>query len=230
MEPSSLSVEIENEEEKEATKESNLETGEKEKGSNPAEIDSEKLSELPKKKSGFVLSDLSFEELKLEVRMMPTVVTRKNGAGCAERGRSSSEGGVGSMTENPIEPNSEKRSNKNASKAKMRQQFSLNDELLSRDRLQANHEVRKRIRKQQSLPDEGPKKFRTLRQSFMMAVKKAPTFENLKNSFSLFRVPEEDPGLAETGPPQEQEDGHIHEQVGHFNKREYSSLNVITLD
>ncbi len=30
----------------------------------------------------------------------------------------------------------------------------------------------------------------------MMAVKKAPTFENFKNTFSLFRVPEEDPDPA----------------------------------
>ena len=35
----------------------------------------------------------------------------------------------------------------------------------------------------------------------MMAVKKAPNFDNLKNSFSLFRVPEEDPAaLAEKSP------------------------------
>ena len=64
--------------------------------------------------------------------------------------------------------------------------------------MQANHEVRKRIRKQQSLPDE-PKKSRTLRESFMMAVKKGTAFENLKNSFSLFRVPEEE--IAEKSPP-----------------------------
>ena len=58
---------------------------------------------------------------------------------------------------------------------------------------QANHEVRKQIRKQHSLPDSGePKRYRTLRESFMTAVKKAPTFENFKNTFSLFRVPEED--------------------------------------
>ena len=144
---------------------------------------------------------------------MPTVITRRSGAGCGERGRSSSEGGVGSMTETQPEPNSENRPAKSASKNKMRQQFSLNDELLSRDRLQANQEVRKRIRKQQSLPDEGPKKYRTLRESFMMAVKKAPTFENLKNSFSLFRVPEEESNSAETSPPLDQDDGQSEDKV-----------------
>ena len=68
---------------------------------------------------------------------------------------------------------------------------------------QANQEVRKQIRKQHSLPDSGePKRYRTLRESFMLAVKKAPNFENFKNSFSLFRVPEEDPATpAEKSPP-----------------------------
>jgi hypothetical protein len=35
----------------------------------------------------------------------------------------------------------------------------------------------------------------------MMAVKKGSAFENLKNSFSLFRVPEEDASAAEKSPP-----------------------------
>ena len=107
-----------------------------------------------KKKSGFGLSDLSFEELKLEVRRMPAVVTRSKGAGCAERGRSSSEGGVGSVTEHrsgdsmmeipafstttTTTATTTSRQNVGKNRQKMRQQFSLNDELLSRDRLQAN--------------------------------------------------------------------------------------------
>ena len=85
-----------------------------------------------KKKSGFGLSDLSFEELKLEVRMMPAVVTRTKGAGgSGERARSSSEGGVGSMTEQKeiVGMTGRKTVSK---KSTMRQQFSLNDELLSR--------------------------------------------------------------------------------------------------
>jgi hypothetical protein len=106
-----------------------------------------------KKKSGFGLSDLSFEELKLEVRRMPAVVTRSKGAGCAERGRSSSEGGVGSLTEHrgdestmeipafsttTTSTSTTSRQNVARNRQKMRQQLSLNDELLSRDRLQAN--------------------------------------------------------------------------------------------
>ena len=109
-----------------------------------------------KKKSGFGLSDLSFEELKLEVRRMPAVVTRSKGAGCAERGRSSSEGGMGSVTEHrsgdsmmeipafsttttaTAATTTTSRQNVGKNRQKMRQQFSLNDELLSRDRLQAN--------------------------------------------------------------------------------------------
>jgi hypothetical protein len=108
-----------------------------------------------KKKSGFGLSDLSFEELKLEVRRMPAVVTRSKGAGCAERGRSSSEGGVGSLTEHrgddstmeipafsttttSTSTSTTSRQNVAKNRQKMRQQLSLNDELLSRDRLQAN--------------------------------------------------------------------------------------------
>ena len=76
------------------------------------------------------MSDLSFEELKLEVRMMPAVVTRTKGAGgSGERARSSSEGGVGSMTEQNVGMTGRKNVSK---KSTMRQQFSLNDELLSR--------------------------------------------------------------------------------------------------
>lgn len=109
-----------------------------------------------------------------------------------ERGRSCSEGGVGSVTESAGIPLPDESGNI-VKKSSFRQQFSLNDELLSRERLQANQEVRKAIRKQQSLPDEGgKKKHRTLRESFLMAVKKGTALENLKNSFSLFRVPEED--------------------------------------
>ena len=93
-----------------------------------------------KKKSGFVLSDLSFEELKLEVRMMPAVVTRKGGAGSGggERGRSCSEGGVGSLTEHRLDDDAAAATGgeKTAKKLNLRQQFSLNDELLSRERLQ----------------------------------------------------------------------------------------------
>ena len=101
---------------------------------------STELSAMAKKKSGFVLSDLSFEELKQEVRMMPTVIPKRTSLGCGERGRSSSEGGVGSMTENRLEnvvTNVDIKKTSTASKkSAMRQQFSLNDELLSRERLQ----------------------------------------------------------------------------------------------
>ena len=92
-------------------------------------------SSTAKKKSGFVLSDLSFEELKLEVRMMPTIVPRKGGSGCGERGRSSSEGGAGSLTERLDNANVNEKKPV-TKKSTMRQQFSLNDELLSRERLQ----------------------------------------------------------------------------------------------
>jgi len=115
----------------------------------------------------------------------------------SERGRSSSEGGVGSITETADIP-LPRESGTVTKKSSIRQQFSLNDELLSRERLEANKEVRKGIRKQQSLPDEGGKrKYRTLRESFLMAVKKGTALENLKNSFSLFRVPEEETTCSE---------------------------------
>jgi hypothetical protein len=81
---------------------------------------------------------------------MPTVIIRKNGATGGERGRSSSEGGVGSMTESSHGgergADDADKAVKRQKKSRVRQQFSLNDELLSRDRLQANHEVRKQVR------------------------------------------------------------------------------------
>ena len=110
----------------------------------PEKVDecSTEQSALAKKKSCFVLSDLSFEELKQEVRMMPTVLPKRAGLGCGERGRSSSEGGVGSMTEHRLEnvvadvDNKKPTMTAATKKSAMRQQFSLNDELLSRERLQ----------------------------------------------------------------------------------------------
>ena len=117
---------------------------EKDSNPGPEKVDecSTEQSALAKKKSCFVLSDLSFEELKQEVRMMPTVLPKRAGLGCGERGRSSSEGGVGSMTEHRLEnvvadvDNKKPTMTAATKKSAMRQQFSLNDELLSRERLQ----------------------------------------------------------------------------------------------
>ena len=52
----------------------------------------------------------------------------------------------------------------------MQKQSSLNEELMSRDRLSANVEMRKRITKQHSLPetDVNPKK--SIKESLMLAV------------------------------------------------------------
>ena len=67
-------------------------------------------------------------------------------------------------------------------------QMSLHDELLSHERLTANEEMRKKIQKQQSLPDNDiPKRNRSLKDGLMEVVSKSKQFESLKQSLGLLR-------------------------------------------
>ena len=64
-------------------------------------------------------------------------------------------------------------------------QSSLNDELLSIERHEANAQVRQRVRKQQSL-DERPAAARSLKES-LLAVTKSKQFESLRAGWSILR-------------------------------------------
>lgn len=66
-------------------------------------------------------------------------------------------------------------------------QMSLHDELISHERFSANEEMRKKIQKQQSLPDNNAPRRRSLKESLMEVVKKPKQFESLKQSFVLLR-------------------------------------------
>ena len=62
------------------------------------------------------------------------------------------------------------------------------DELLSHERLTANEEMRKKVQKQQSLPDNNnvPRR-KSLKESLMEVVKKPKQFESLKQSLVTLR-------------------------------------------
>ena len=76
-------------------------------------------------------------------------------------------------------------------------QSSLNEDLISRDRFASNVEMRKKIQKQQSLPDDGsgdanaPKTQKTLRESLMLAITRTKKFESLRNSLTMWRSGEQ---------------------------------------
>lgn len=65
-------------------------------------------------------------------------------------------------------------------------QMSLHDELLSHERLTANVEIRKKIQKQQSLPDNDVPK-RSLKAGLMEVMSKSKQFESLKQSLVMLR-------------------------------------------
>lgn len=70
----------------------------------------------------------------------------------------------------------------------VKKQASLNDELLSRERFQANVEMRKRIQKQHSLPSEpGLQRQKSLKDSFLTVLSKATQLESLKSSWSMMK-------------------------------------------
>ena len=82
-------------------------------------------------------------------------------------------------------------------------QSSFNEDLISRDRFASNVEMRKRLQKQQSLPDDatgpGPKTQKTLRESLMCALNKTKKFESLRSSLTMWRSgeqPDIDPASA----------------------------------
>ena len=74
-------------------------------------------------------------------------------------------------------------------------QSSFNEDLISRDRFASNVEMRKRLQKQQSLPDDahgpGPKTQKSLRESLMCAINKTKKFESLRNSLTMWRSGEQ---------------------------------------
>ena len=74
-------------------------------------------------------------------------------------------------------------------------QSSFNEDLISRDRFASNVEMRKRLQKQQSLPDDatgpGPKTQKTLRESLMCALNKTKKFESLRSSLTMWRSAEQ---------------------------------------
>jgi hypothetical protein len=72
------------------------------------------------------------------------------------------------------------------------------------------------------------RKYRTLRESFLMAVKKAPTLENLKHSFGLFRVPEEDLSAGDKNPPEETGSSTAKVRAKRCAIKQPSGINVIT--
>ncbi len=67
-------------------------------------------------------------------------------------------------------------------------QMSLHDELLSHERLEANEEMRKKIQKQQSLPDNGSHAHKKgLKEGLMEIMGKSGQLESLKQSLVLLR-------------------------------------------
>ena len=84
-------------------------------------------------------------------------------------------------------------------------QSSFNEDLISRDRFASNVEMRKRLMKQQSLPDDAtgpghaPKTQKTLRESLMLAITKTKKFESLRNSLSQWRSGEQPENEQERG-------------------------------
>ena len=72
-------------------------------------------------------------------------------------------------------------------------QSSFNEDLISRDRFASNVDMRKRIQKQQSLPDDAsgpsnaPKTQKTLRESLIRAISRTKKFETLRNSLTMWR-------------------------------------------
>ncbi|TRY73081.1 hypothetical protein TCAL_12909 [Tigriopus californicus] len=70
----------------------------------------------------------------------------------------------------------------------VKKQASLNDELLSRERYQANVEMRRRIQKQHSLPSEpGLQRQKSLKDSFLTVLSKATQLESLRSSWSMMK-------------------------------------------
>ena len=126
----------------------------------------------------------SFEDIKEEVKSMPPF--------SADRRKSSTDDAGGSArTSLSLDEAADEYGDlptivSSLSRKGMRKQSSLNEELMSRDRLSANVEMRKKITKQQSLPEnDNPKK--SLRESLMMAVSRNKQFESLRSSLSLWR-------------------------------------------
>ena len=76
-------------------------------------------------------------------------------------------------------------------------QSSFNEDLISRDRFTSNVEMRKRLLKQQSLPDDAtgpgnvPKTQKTLRESLMLAITKTKKFESLRSSLRMWKSSEQ---------------------------------------
>ena len=81
-------------------------------------------------------------------------------------------------------------------------QSSLNEDLISRDRFASNVEMRKKIQKQQSLPDDGsgtehPKTEKTLRESLMLAITRTKKFETLRSSLFMWKSGEQNDTVPE---------------------------------
>ena len=76
-------------------------------------------------------------------------------------------------------------------------QSSFNEDLISRDRFATNVEMRKKIQKQQSLPEDAgravnePKTQKTLRESLMLAISRTKKFETLRSSLTMWRSGEQ---------------------------------------
>ena len=108
---------------------------------------------------------LTFDELKAKIKAMPKFRTFHVTSG-------------GSVDRGSIQERREK----------WGKQVSLHDELLSHERLTANEEMRKKIQKQQSLPDNDlPKRARSLKEGLMEVVSKSKQFESLKQSLVILR-------------------------------------------
>ena len=108
---------------------------------------------------------MTFDELKAKIKAMPKFRTFHVTSG-------------GSVDRGSIQERREK----------WGKQVSLHDELLSHERLTANEEMRKKIQKQQSLPDNDlPKRARSLKEGLMEVVSKSKQFESLKQSLVILR-------------------------------------------
>ena len=128
------------------------------------------------------VSVMNFEELKSKIKSMPKFrpfhyATNLGGSLDSQDGRKIINNENPDQALGPVADN-----------AGWGKQMSLHDELLSHERLTANEEMRKKITKQQSLPDHHNKsRRRSLKESLMEVVKKPKQFESLKQSFVLLR-------------------------------------------
>lgn len=110
----------------------------------------------------------TFDELKTKIKAMPKFRpfhSTTNMGGSMDRGKEPGEKKAGGWGK----------------------QMSLHDELLSHERLTANEEMRRKIQKQQSLPDNAPKRHRSLKEGLMEVVSKSKQFESLKQSLVMLR-------------------------------------------